>query len=376
MQEAIYHPPSFRLRRVYARLRSKAFAKPLIFADVLQHTLAVFVKQPVTLLTCALVCFASGALLGTLIYALWNLVVFVRNDNYFTAVPTALAAQWFVQAAIGAFTFLVGRGAVTWITLRTAADQPISLGAAFQAALRKWRPLLVSSVIYGALITVGLAGLTWLLRELRMDTSNFRWMRNDPNSVLNMVVVRALGALPPEPGSPLSELYAQVRFGLSRQGGAAYVVSTAQAPWHGLPPVLVLTGITSALLLVLTETMLCMRNAIIMCAHDDAATGWLRATLVLAGQQFGRVLCWRWASRLIIVALLTTFVVLPTSFQQGVGVSLMIRTVRAYWPYALNTAVYSLAAALVGAVVFAFNTVFDAQMLLTLNATRGTNKDV
>ena len=75
---------------------------------------------------------------------------------------------------------------------------------------------------------------------------------------------------------------------------------------------------------------------------------------------------WRWAARLLLVTLLAVFFVLPTALQQGVVVSLMIREVRAYWPYALNTALYGVSAALVSASVFVFNTAFETQMCQAL----------
>ena len=375
MQEAIHPPPAVSLPRIHAGARSHAPANALTFADVLQRTLTIFVKHPVALLLCAVLCFATGALVGTLIYAVWNLLVFVRNENYFATAPTIVSAQLLVQAMIGTLLFLIGRGAVTWITIQSATNQPLSLRAAFHAALRKWRPLLISSLLYGALITLGVAGFAWLLREVHMDVSNFRWMRNDPNSVLNMVLVRSLSSLPPDPGAPLGEAYAQVRFMLSRQSGISYVSNGPQTLWRGLSIQLVLVGVASMLILVLTETALCLRTAVIMRAPDLVATGWLRMTLALVARNFWRVMIWRWAARMMLVALLTVFFVLPTALQQGLALSLMIREVRAYWPYALNTALYGVAAAIVGAIVFAFNTAFDAQLCLVLSDADSSDAD-
>ena len=360
MQDAIIRPPVLQLRRARPHQPSRVAA--LSFSDTLLGALSVFVKHPVTMLSCALLCFGSVALAGTLVYATLNAIVFARQDNFFAAAPGILALQWLVQGAVGAVGYLVGRGAITWVAMQTHDNQPVTVRAALRAALRKWQPLLMSSVLYGALITIGIAGSTLLLRELRMDVSNFRWIRNDANSVLNTSLVRSIGNLMPDPGSPFTEIYAAARYQLSRQSLSSSLWGNWQVSPRTISPSVIAAGVLGMLILALTETLLCLRTAIIMHAPDARASGWLRQTLTLATADARRVARWQWSVRAGMALLLAAFLVLPVAFHQSVFVSMLIREARAYWPYALNISLDGLATALIGLLVFTFNATFEAQM--------------
>ncbi|WP_169239541.1 hypothetical protein [Candidatus Roseilinea sp. NK_OTU-006] len=340
------------------------------FGAVLQSTCAVFARHPLPILACSLLCFAGVGILGALIYAALMLRGMAAQNSYFALAASAFNLQMQIQAALGAFTFLVGRGAITWIALRAPVGAAVTLRAAFGAALWRWRPLLASSLLYGALITVSLVGITWMLREARLDVSNYRWVRRDAHAILNMALVRTIAQLPPDPGSPFTELYSATRFHLARQSGSSLGWVLYQPSPVRLPAAVLLAGFAGALLACLTETLLCMRTARIMHMPQSSALGWLVPTVRLSLSRFWRVAAWRWGVRLAVVGLCAAALTLPITLHQGAVVPLMVSEARAYWPYPVNISAYAIGAALVGAFTIPFGLIFEAQMFLALSNDR------
>jgi len=351
-------------------------ARCISFGSVVQATLAVFTQHPLPILVCGLLCFASVVITGALSYLALVLHGLASQGSYFALTANAFYLQMQIQAAIGTFTFLIGRGAITWIALHTpagadgAASQPISLRAAFGAALRRWQPLLASSLLYGLLITISLVGITWMLREVRLDVSNYRWVRRDAHSILNLTLVRAIAQLPPDPGSPFTELYSATRYHLSRQSGSYLGWSLSQPSLSDLSTPLLAAGIAGALLVFITEVLLCMRTAHIMHTPSGGALRWLVPTLRLSLSNFWRVAAWRWGARLIMVFLYVACLTLPIALHQGIVVPAMVSEARSYWPYPVNLSSYTISSALVGMFLVAFGLVFEARMYLALVARR------
>lgn len=361
MQEAIPGSMDFPARLGELE-REAGMQRQAHFGDVLRSALAVFSRQPGAALGAACLCFAGVAILGALLYCALVLGIFFRSGSYFSATSGVFHLQMQVQAALGAFTFLMGRGAITWIALQ---DKRVTARQAFAAALKRWQPLLVSSLIYGALITLGMIGLTWMLRELRLDVSSYRWIRSDADSMMNVLIVRMLSLLPPDPGSPFTELFSATRYNLSRMNSSYYGWSSYQLAARNLPIPYLLTGIGGLILLFVTETLLCMRHAVIMRGPGNAF-GWFQATLRVSGRNFWRVALWRWSVRLAIVLLTAACLTLPIVLHQSLVVPTLVREVQSYWPYVINTSLYNIGIALAGMALLAFSLVFEARMYVAL----------
>lgn len=341
-------------------------ARRLRFMEVLHSTMTAFSRQPVLLIGVALVCFGAGIIIGGLIYAaqLWE--VAVQGSTYFANTAPAYYLQMQVQAAIGTFTFLAGRGVISWLAQQ---DTPATLRAALGATLRKWKPLLASTLVYGLVVSVAMVGLVWLLRELRLDPSNYRWFRNSPQGILTLVTVRSIAQAPPDPGSPFTELYATTRFNLSRNtlGSLSWNGSGFRIPYSGIDTRYTLAGIASIVLLVVAETLLCMRTAAAMAGDDTSTFGWMRRALAPARRHFWQVMLWRWSARLAVAAVTAACLVLPMALQQSVIASDVIREVRSYWPYVFHNLVQAAGSALVVALGLAFSLVFEARLFVTLD---------
>lgn len=355
-------------------------ARRVDFEDLLHTTFNAFARYPVQILVCSFLCFAGASILGSLLYSTLTLSGLVSSGSYFTLASNVYYLQMQVQAAIGAFTFLLGRGAVTWIGLHAQPQAeskagrtsdanmavPITLRAAFRSALSRWKPLLTSSLLYGLLISVSLVGITWMLREARLDVSNYRWIRRDLNSIMNMSVVRSISLLPPDPGSPFTELYSSTRYNLSRQSTGYFGWNAYQAGLRTLPAVFVLTGVLGLVVAFTTDTLLCMRNAHIIHSRDGQAFRWLSAVLRLSLRNFWRVAAWRWTVRLMVMGLYAVCLILPIVLHQSLVVPALVNEVRSYWPYPVNTTSYGIGTALVGMVLIAFGLIFEARMYLAL----------
>lgn len=345
---------------------AEAQGRRLRFMDVLHGTLAAFARQPALLIGVALVCFGVGAVAGGLAYAalLWDAAV--QGSTYFANTTPAYYLQMQVQAAIGTFTFLLGRGLITWLAQQ---DMRATLRAALVATLRKWKPLLASTVLYGLIVSAAMVGMVWLLRELRLDTSNYRWFRNTPQGILTLVAVRAVAQLPPDPGAPFSELYATVRYNLTRDTTSylSWSGSGFRLPYTGVNANYVLAGVAAIVLMIAAEALLCMRTAAVMAGDDTSMFGWVRRMLLPASRHFWRVLAWRWGVRLAVAGVTIACLVLPMALQQSVIASSVIREVRSYWPYLFHNFVQAAGSALVLSLGLTFSLVFEARLFGALN---------
>jgi hypothetical protein len=360
MQEAFSIPhalPARRARGVDGRLS---------LMDTLHAAFAVFARHPLAMLGCALLFFASAGLIGSLVYGALIYDAVQRAGTHSGSVVRITNTQMLVQAVIGSFLLVMGRGAVAWIALQDATTK-ITFKAAVAAALREWQPLLISALLYGALITAGTIGLSVLLRELRIDVSNARWLRGDMNSVMNWVTVRGLGLLPPDAGAPFSEWIAAAKYNLSRISGATYFGFDVN-PYGGVQAIAARTwlmGAASMALLFIVETLLCMRAAAIMALNGRA--DWLRETLALSTRHFWRVAGWRWSLRLMVLGMsVGVLVVLPALHQAIVMNALRQQFSTGYWPYHIALAAYGAGGALITGLIVAYGVAFETRMYAAL----------
>lgn len=359
MQEAIsisHALPAQHTRRSAGRLS---------LMDTLHGAFAVFARHPLVMLNSALLFFASAGLIGSLLYGGLIYEAVQRTGSHTSSVVRIFNTQMFVQAMIGSFLLVLGRGAVTWIALQDAMSK-VTFGAAVRAALREWQALLISALLYGALITAGTVGLSVLLRELHIDVSNARWLRGDLNSVMNWVMARGVALLPPDAGSPFSEWVAAAKYNLSRLSGASYFGFDVNP--YGAQTISARTwllGFVSISLLGIVESLLCMRSAAIMALGGTA--DWLRDTLGLSARHFWRVAAWRWTLRMILFMLFIGALVVLPALHQAVIMNVLRQQLSAgYWTYHIAMAAYGVCGAIITGLIIAFSVAFEAHMYVEL----------
>lgn len=348
-----------------------AQARPsaLSLITTLQATNHAFARYPLTILACAVLLIGGGGLIGSLLFGVLIGEAVLRTGTHTGVIVRVYNLQMLVQAVVGALTFFIGRGALTWIALHADDGTPITLRNAVREAVRRWQPLLASTVLYGAIITVGTFSLMLLLRELRLDVSNARWLRGDLDSILNWTVVRSIASLPPDPGSPFTEWIMSIKYNLSRSSSAGYFGFDYYSRYAtGVAPLqLWALGFMAIVLLVVADILLCLRTAAVFAVNPAggpvSSTSWLRAALQASAQQIGRVAALRWTLRLATTLIVAgALVLLPAIHQVTVmgGVRMLLGT--GYWPAYIAQAGYGLVTAFIGSLLVAYGVIFEARM--------------
>jgi|GEM_PF-2222885 len=347
-------------------------AEKLAFATLCQDALTIFVAHPLQLLVPGFLCLAGAAVLSNLLYAGLILDVYSRLNSYFAASTSVFYIQLQVQAVLGFFLIALGRGAVSWVALHAGERDKdghslVTLRRAMSAAVRNWPALLLSSFVYGLLMSVTVAGLIYVLREMRLDQSNYRWLRPESSAISAAMIVRSINLLVPDPGSPFSELYSYLRTSLSRSTTSVYFGSMSYPQTLGkftLP--LGIMGAASLMGIFLIETMLCFRHAEIMRQHKANAWSWLGRCVSLARRHFWQVASLRLLLRVIVFVLGVFCLTLPITLHQSLVVPVIVSQVQNYLPYAMSSAASNIGGALIGAVFIMFSLVFDARLNLAL----------
>ena len=371
------------LRALLARLlpRTHAEAKHE-FQGLLRESASLFVSHPVPLLTTGLIGFGGAALIGNLLYTILILDVYSRLGNFFSASLYIVYVQMLVQALLGFLLMSFSRGAITWMALHShltkANDDAtaITLKNAARAVLRNWRPLLLSAWVYGILMSLAVAGITYALREVRLDLSNYRWVRGEANAIASAMMVRGINIGVPDPGSPFTEMYSFTRFTLSRSTPNIYYGTlTVQQMVEKVRLPLVLVLFASSVLVLIFDTLLCFRHAEIMRQKNAGMLAWLGQCVRLAHAHFWRVASARLGLRLMTFLITLFCLTLPLTVQQGLLIPLIASHMQNYLPYALNNALINSVLAMANAVFVTFALVFDVRLNQRL-AQPSTNQDV
>jgi len=344
-------------------------SREVLFFRLFREAWQIIVAYPIPVLGAALIGFAGAAILGNLLYSALIVDVYRRTGSYFSSTANIYYAQLQLQGFLGALSFSLGRGAITWIALQVNQPngEPITVRNALRAAQQKWLSLFISSMIYGLLITAAVAGLTVMLREVRLEQSNFRWLRSEPGALSHATAVRAISLSVPDPGSPFTEAYNYVRYSLGRTTNTVYYGWTGYSTTIGkLPIELLMLGLASIVLIGLAETFLCLRHAAIMSGVQRNPLAWLRPTILLARERFWHITGIRIILRVGIFLLTVLLYTIPITLQQGLIVPLLVRQASSYLPYALTQSLSAIFFALISMAFIAFSLLFDARLYLAL----------
>jgi hypothetical protein len=359
--------------------RARTYQVTHEFSHLLRETAHLFVTHPVPLLSVSLLGLAGAALISNLLYTVLILEVYHRIGSYFSSSMNIFYTQMIVQAVLGFVLMSFSRGAITWMALHASHDKAndpttsITAKNAVRAALRNWKPLLLSSIIYGLLMSLAVAGITYTLREMRLDLSNYRWLRSEAGAITGAMTIRGIAVSVPDPGSPFTELYGYIRYSLSRSTSSVYYgwLSVRQTIGKAsIPIALVLLG--SGTLVLLIDTLLCFRHAEIMKQNNAGLISWFAHSGRLARAHFWRVATVRLGLRLMTYLFTLFCLTLPMTVQQGLLLPAVVSRMQNYLPYALNGAITGIVLAMANAVFIAFALVFDARLNVRLsNSTDG-----
>ncbi len=337
------------------------------FAQVWRDTWRVFVTHPTTLLGAALFGFGLTSVVGALIYGALIVDGVLRFGTHTGRIVSAFQMQMLAQGAIGLLTASLGQGMIAWIALE--ADRPgrVTWRSALHAAIQRLPALLIATLLAGTIFLLGNLALISLLRELRLDISSFRWLRAEVGSGVMWTITRALAALFPDPGSPISEWLSFYRFSLARTSAS----STFYAPinleffvqqvsaWRWI------VGAGGLFTLMLGDALFSMRYAAVM--NRPSTWGALRESVLVGSTYAWRVIRWRWTVRLLSAGMLTLLFFLPVGLHQVVVVSAMRNFLQTgFWVWHVAQSLYVITGALLSALVVAFGAVFESRMWVRL----------
>jgi hypothetical protein len=348
------------------------------------HTLGT---HSAPILACALLGLVGAGLLGAMVNAALTLDIYARTGGIFTNTANNFYLQLLIQAAIGIFGISLARGAISWIALNTSGSnlsapplskgglegvpstrhpQPVTLWAALRASAARMPLLLLSSLMYGALITLGIAGLTLLLRQMRLDVTSVSRVSGDLDSIVRVMVVRVINGLLPDPGSPFSEVVNYARYLLRRSSTNYYWLYAYRYTVGEVPVRLWLIALSSILPLFAAATLLRLRGAAIMSAPRVNQLGALAETVHLGIRHFGYVSTHGAVVWMAGASLTVLFGVMPLTLAQYLLVPAAARALGSLWPYPVSTLMFTVGTSLVTMVILAFGAIYDARLYMAI----------
>ncbi len=287
-------------------------------------------------------------------------------------------------------------GGISWLALQ-GEDTTVGLAAACRATFKRLPALMFGTLVYGAVITTGAVGLGLTVRYARLDMAPVvrvpgLYTLNPQMYVITINVVKSVvdqspNALIPDPGAPFSAWLTVLRTTIltrmlevqsplrdSSSMGTAYRIVPIFRPderefWW--------ITVGSAALILLAETLLCLRTATVMNTDHPSIFGPIWQSLRLGSKHYRLITIHVWLLRLIFVVFRLLFVIVPVAFIQEAMLPKMLSALPQFWlgarPLIWQTT--ALCLSLVGAAFNAFSVLYDARLYLLL-ATRADTVDI
>lgn len=314
------------------------------------------------ILLCAVLGLASAPILGASLNAALTFEVYFRTNGIYPSYSTNFYAQLMLQAALGTFAISLARGAITWIALTHARGNPAPLREALRRSASRLPLLLLSAMLYGVLVTLGIAGLTLLLRQLRVDITSVGRVVNDFEGMLRAVLVRVINGYLPDPGAPFTELVSYARFVMRRASSSYYWLFAYRYTQVDIPLQIWLISAASAVPFISAGLLLRLRVPTIMDAAQPNQLADLYAGIRLSVHKAGYLLGHGAALWLITSTLNVLFVIIPLAVSQYALVPAAASQTQTLFPYPASTLLFAVGTALIGATVIAFIAVYEAHL--------------
>jgi hypothetical protein len=341
-----------------------------------RETLVAFSARSGLVLACALVGFVSY---GALAQSFSVLTGRGPDSNLW---PFAFCGT------LGLLLDALARGVLAWVGLQ---DPRTSTRGLLRLTLGRWRELLAGSLVHAALMLACALGGTALFVIGGLGVVDPEPSPPDLDSVPRLAVARSIDALLLGPVQPLSELVTPARLGALRlvwqsdspapvelkwlafrYGGPVSTPVTRDSfePVAMLPVGLVAFG--SLALLFATETLLRFRAAAAM--RSDPARGAAQCGILapivesarLGLRHYGPVVASTWSLRLLASAVRVACIILPGVVAENAVFPQLAGIAGAAWIAPACRLASALGGALVGAVLAAFCTLYDARLFVAL----------
>jgi hypothetical protein len=249
----------------------------------------------------------------------------------------------------------------------------LGLRLACREAKAHFPSLLAGSLLYGAFVTFGAAGINAVLSDTVFDLSLVGQRSLTVPGQARMLALRTLDAFVPSPGSPFAEFVPMLRHTVFEPFTQVTSTGVQGLEGYGIDKVSVKTRpdlqwlivLTSVSLLVLAEALLRFTPITAMTACERTKFGAITPVLRsmwFGIRHFGAITKHVWLLRLAFVAGYGVFFLLPIVLSEDVAppiVRSMTRSVLGSWSVMLTLVCHSLITAL----FVAFSTVYDARLV-------------
>jgi hypothetical protein len=354
-----------------ARVAQKSETVPSV-GLVWRESLRVFADHSGAILMTAFVGFALPLLIGAVVSSAitYDYYANLRNTNSAFSIQYASYAQWITQGVIGLLTVGFARGVLTWVGLNAGGDTPVNLRGAFGASLRRWSGLLLNLLVAGIFAVVCALGVTMMLRDLRLDTTNVNGRFGaDLFQMWRAFYIRVLNAVVPTPDSPFNELlqYARLLLRTQFQVQSGVPISARTVPQIAVTWAF---GISGLVLMVLAETFLRFRNVCTMaCPRTRNPLIGLTRSAKLGWRYFGRLTLHIALLRFVFFVVTAIFITFPLTLAQSALFPNLFRLLGgASWVYSISNVLLTAAAAPILMLFTAFALIYDARLYRHLTA--------
>ena len=336
------------------------------------ETARLIAMQAGPILACASIGFAGATILANLVSLVVSLSVTESLSSFFTAYPRIFLLELALEGGLGLFALLAARAMIVWLALHADPRMPYKgkvwegCGAALRAVWQRLPALLISTLVYGLVICIGLAGVTLLLREWRVDVSSFVRLDDEVDYAAHTMLSKTISALVPDPGAPFSQLIVYGRFLLYRNDITRLARSAFFFIGDDPKLPLYLAGVAGCTAILVGETLLRLRTVSIMAARPNHALAGMRRSVRIGLEHFGFVTSSAWLLRLAMLFITVLFILLPSILAQTWLVPRLARQVSDVWPYPISTFLFACAGALVSVVLGAFEVVYDTRIYAAL----------
>lgn len=292
----------------------------------------------------------------------------------FDRLPNGLACAYTLVFVIaGALT----RGAITWRALHPHA----TMKDAWRAAGVRWPALLLVSFGHLLCMALGVAGLAVWLRAWRIDSDLMVQPPATSAAMQRAVLGQMADALLPDPILPHSAVFPRLRsfaFGATVQADLLRRLRSAAlkdsvvigVPLNYAPATSAFTliPVIGLVVIVASETLWRSRVVMVMCAAPRESIQPMARTLRFGALHFGPLMARVWALRVIVATVCIAGVVLPCVLVCSQVAPALARSLHAPAVLPLCAFTVSAGAAVAGALLVAFETIFDVKLVSVLEA--------
>jgi hypothetical protein len=297
------------------------------------------------------------------------------------------AAIRLAAAAVGLALLALAQCVITWVGLHGRGGASVGMQRVFRALLVRWQALVVGSLIYAALVAAGMGGLDAVMEEFENGSSAYPTTPLVAVAPSHADIARDLPAqsirLALIPASAMTwELLPRPDLNLPGTACTTFVPVGYPPTWDACPSLSPEPAgpaeMGGLLLLVAADILLRFRMVLALqpaglskCGRRSGPVAWVRPSVDSVRVTLRHLFVVAkhvWLLRLTIACMGGLFVVLPSLVERtwALAAGPFVEALIGTWANPLLQGLTSVAIALIGALVVAFCTLYDARFFVRL----------